>query len=414
MKQFGWILVGVLGAMSLRSATAADAEALYRLTHPRSCPGCDLSQAELPDGIDLSGYDLSRTRFNGARLRSANLQGADFAGADLSGADVSGANLRAAKLATTALVGVDFSRAQTDADFSSIDLTRARFKGSELNGNRFNRAQLVDADLSESKLVGVDFGKVVAPRVNFSASRIENTHFVGAVLSSASFKDLQVPNYNVGKPIDFSGADLNGADFNGANCRGKSFRICTRTDAATTCPAGNKGPCLDFVSALVARNRETLHSTSECKGCDLRGATLDNKGGPRIVLDGADLRYASLYRFNAPDGSFVDAKLQGADIVGDYTRAKMHGADLRADRLMGTFVEAQLQGADLSGADIQMSDYRRANLIKAKLNNALVYGTDLRGADLTGADVQGLRYGNTAKTDATTTCPDGKPGPCAW
>lgn len=132
------------------------------------------------------------------------------------------------------------------------------------------------------------------------------------------------------------------------------------------------------------------------------------------ALDGADLRHASLHRFNAPAGSLNQVKLQGADVVGDYTRAKLEGADLRADRLMGTFVEAQMTGVDLSGADIQMSDYRRAVLVNAKLINTIVYGTDLRGANLTGADVSGLRYGNTAKTDATTTCPNGRAGPCGW
>lgn len=414
MKQFGWMLIAVMGMMSARPALAADPEALYRLTHPKSCLACDLSQAELPEGIDLSGYDLSRARLTGAKLRGANLQSAMLTGVDLNGADLSGSNLRSARWDGVQVRGVDFSRAQLDADFSGADLSAARFKDLQAGGNRFVGATLLETDWRGSTLARVDFARSDLRGADFTGVRMEHGSFVGANAVGVKFTRLQGQRRSLSELIDFSGANLLNADFTEATCGGKGFRLCARSDAATTCPAGNKGPCADFVSAHIARNRQTLNDSSECAGCDLRGATLDNKGGPRIVLDGADLRHASLYRFNAPDGSLNRVKLQGADVVGDYTRAKLEGADLRADRLMGTFVEARMTGADLSGADIQMSDYRRAVLVNAKLVNTLVYGTDLRGADLTGADVSGLRYGNTAKTDASTTCPNGKPGPCAW
>ncbi|NUO77058.1 MAG: pentapeptide repeat-containing protein [Lysobacter sp.] len=414
MKGLVWVLVGTLGMLAAGTARAADPEAVYRLTHPRSCPACDLSQVELAEGMDLSGYDLSRSRLTGAKLRGANLQSAVLTGVDLNGADLSGSNSRSARWDGAQVRGVDLSRAQWDADFSGFDLSAARFKDVQLSGNRFVGATLRDTDWRGSTLARVDWARSDLRGADFTGVRVQQGSFAGANAGGVKFTGLQGQQRAMNDQIDFGGANLLDADFTGATCGGKGFRLCARSDAATTCPAGNKGPCADYVSADIARNKQTLIDTNQCRGCDLRGTTLDSKGGAGVALDGADLRHASLYRFNAPDGSLNQVKLQGADVVGDYSRAKLEGADLRADRLMGSFVEAQMTGADLSGADIQMSDYRRAVLVNAKLINTLVYGTDLRGANLTGADVSGLRYGHTAKTDATTTCPNGRPGPCGW
>ena len=214
-----------------------------------------------------------------------------------------------------------------------------------------------------------------------------------------------------GERIDFTGADLSGANFAEAACNGDVFRHCTRTDAATTCPAGYKGPCQDFGSAVVQRNRDAVIRSLPCTGCELRGVNLDSQGGPQVVLDRSDLSYASLRNFKAPGGSLVQVKLRGANVHGDFTRARLQGADLRAYELAGKFVEAQMRGADLSDTYIS-GDCRRAVLIDAKLVGTTFGDTDLRGANLTGADVTGAHALNRTTTDSTTTCPNGKPGPC--
>lgn len=211
---------------------------------------------------------------------------------------------------------------------------------------------------------------------------------------------------NLPYPIDFSGADLSGANFAEAMCNSGLFRRCARTDAATTCPAGHKGPCLDFATVVAHRNRDILNRSELCPSWDLRGINLDDKGGARVILDRADLSYASLYHFDAPHGSFVQATFLGADLVGNFTRATFQGADLRALRLGGTFVDAQMNSADLSGTQAQLANFQGTVLINARLVRTNLRGVDLRGANLRGADVTEATYLERTKTDATTTCPE--------
>lgn len=433
MKLLGWAVIGVLGVASVGAAWAGDPATVYRLTHPRSCLGCDASQAELPDGIDLSGYDLSKARLDGARARGANLQSAVLAEADLRRADLSGANLQSAVLTQADLreahlngarvqsaqwtgakvTGIDLSGVQVDGDFSGFDLTQARFNSGRLTGARFVGAQLAGTSWRGATVAHVDFARAQATGADFTGARMRaTTSFAGANLVGAKFFQLQLERHMADELIDFTGADLSGANFAEAACSIVVFRHCARTDAATTCPAGYKGPCRDFGSAVVQRNRDAVIRSLPCTGCELRGVNLDFQGGAQVVLDRADLSHASLRHFKAPGGSLVQVKLRGADVHGDFTRARLQGANLRAHALSGTFVEAQMTGADLSGADIQMSDYRRAVLINAKLVGTTLYGTDLRGANLTGADMTGAHYLKQADTDSTTTCPNGKAGPC--
>ncbi|MBZ5555633.1 MAG: pentapeptide repeat-containing protein [Acidobacteriia bacterium] len=81
-------------------------------------------------------------------------------------------------------------------------------------------------------------------------------------------------------------------------------------------------------------------------------------------------------------------------------------------------------GCDLSNANLAAVQAPNAKLVNANLANANFYGGSLRGADLTGAMLDGANLEMVdltgavgavlggAKTDARTTCPNGKPGPC--
>ena len=53
----------------------------------RSCPGCDLRQADFRQA-HLIGADFRGSDLRGADLREANLEGADLTGALLEGADL--------------------------------------------------------------------------------------------------------------------------------------------------------------------------------------------------------------------------------------------------------------------------------------------------------------------------------------
>ena len=87
-------------------------------------------------------------------------------------------------------------------------------------------------------------------------------------------------------------------------------------------------------------------------------------------------------------------------------RAILIGADLREANLTGAVLgEAFLRKADLSGASLFnamlfYADLRVANLCGADLYGADLYGADLRGADLRGADLRGANLCSANLCDA--------------
>ena len=96
---------------------------------------------------------------------------------------------------------------------------------------------------------------------------------------------------------------------------------------------------------------------------------LQDDGGEKADLCGANLCEANLRRAN----------LRGADLCGaNLYEADLRGADLHLANLRG----ADLREADLSGTILRGADLREAGLSKANLR-----GADLRGADLSGADL---------------------------
>jgi uncharacterized protein YjbI with pentapeptide repeats len=105
---------------------------LEKLKSTKSCPKCDLSNANLRYA-DLPGADL----------RDAKLRGADLRGANLGRANLSGANLRDANLTIADLRDADLS----DADLSDADLSGAYLSGAYVSG----------ADLSGANVTGCKF-----------------------------------------------------------------------------------------------------------------------------------------------------------------------------------------------------------------------------------------------------------------
>lgn len=96
---------------------------------------------------------------------------------------------------------------------------------------------------------------------------------------------------------------------------------------------------------------------------------LENEGGKRAVLIGADLR---------------EANLTGANL----SKAILRQADLRGASLFG----ARLFCADLRGADLDCADLRNADLSYADLRVANLRGANLCSANLTGAKLDDVEY----------------------
>jgi uncharacterized protein YjbI with pentapeptide repeats len=92
-----------------------------KLIETKSCPECDLSDANL-SGANLSGAILFLTNLSDADLTNANLYGADLQAANLTEANLTGADLTGADLAETDLTGANLEGAildgATGADFT--------------------------------------------------------------------------------------------------------------------------------------------------------------------------------------------------------------------------------------------------------------------------------------------------------
>ncbi|MDX1977250.1 MAG: pentapeptide repeat-containing protein [Pseudanabaenaceae cyanobacterium bins.68] len=180
----------------------------------------DLAKVDLSKG-NLAGANLSKTDLRRANLAEANLTGANLANADLRGTNLKSANLRGANLRGSKLsLGNGKNATQIPPRFllmwQIVNQPRAgrSLPGANLDGFNLNSANLRNANLIGSKLSWVNF---------------DNANLGGA---------------------DLSEADLNGANFNRANLSGAIFSNAKwsksrvpRTNGATTCPNGRKGPC---------------------------------------------------------------------------------------------------------------------------------------------------------------------------
>ena len=154
---FGWLSIfglatGLLGLVAIPGAGAqalGGDGALSRLLEQRSCPRCQLAEADLVHAdlraVDLRGGQLQRANLGQARLDGARLNSADLSGTSLLGASLRGADLRGARLEGTDLRQADLSGALLDPGA----LARAHWQ----RASGLDIAQLTYADLHNA---GVD------------------------------------------------------------------------------------------------------------------------------------------------------------------------------------------------------------------------------------------------------------------
>jgi hypothetical protein len=122
---------------------------------------------------------------------------------------------------------------------------------------------------------------------------------------------------------------------------------------------------------------------------------LNNDGGERAELSGAELSDANLSDADLHYADLSDADLRRADLSNaDLRYANLSDADLsdanlsHAELSDANLSHANLSHADLSGADLSGADLRYANLSHANLSHANLSGADLRRAEL--SDAKGL------------------------
>lgn len=125
------IALGAIFAL-FPAAYAQDARQIEQVRAGKSCPGCNLFQAEL-SYLDLPGLDLS-----GSRLRQADMSLSTMNGTDFGAANLSVSNMFAGRF--------------SGADFSDSDLARANMVGAYFGGADFRNANLAGAILSGAEL----------------------------------------------------------------------------------------------------------------------------------------------------------------------------------------------------------------------------------------------------------------------
>ena len=102
------------------------------------------------------------------------------------------------------------------------------------------------------------------------------------------------------------------------------------------------------------------------------------------------------------NGSCIDCSLLGANFFNqDLNGVNLTGADLRFSNLTSTrMVGATLRDADFREATIIFSDLTGADLVRTDFRFSALFGSDLPGADLTGAKLQMTDLTNVNFTDA--------------
>jgi hypothetical protein len=169
-------------------------------------------------------------------------------------------------------------------------------------------------------------------------------------------------------------------------------------------------------------------SNADLSGADLSGADLANANLNGAILDNASLfttnlvaatfDNASLRNTNmddayAPGGSFINADLRGANLYfATLSDANLSGANLSDSSLsIYTFERSNLQNANLSGSgisgDMRNTDLRGADLSFTTLWYVSLNNADLRNANLLGAELKvgtsldGITWGNTTCSDGS-------------
>lgn len=134
--------------------------------------GCDKSNINFPNSVNLRGANLQFTNFTNSTLINANLSGAALLGANLNGANLTIANLTFAILT---LANLTFSNAP-NSNLSSAVLLNANLSNANFTGANFSNAVFLDTTISGTNFSG-------------EASNFNNIRSSGLIGTPASLPD---------------------------------------------------------------------------------------------------------------------------------------------------------------------------------------------------------------------------------
>jgi uncharacterized protein YjbI with pentapeptide repeats len=212
-----------------------------------------------------------------------------------------------------------------------------------------------------------------------------------------------------GGRIDFSGKDLAGDDLAGLDFSGGNFRGAKLAGANLR---GDKLVGADFSDADLrqADLSETWIMKARFDHANLHAATLqtiitsvgmDNQRETAASFVGADLSDTSAtVHFSYDD-------MRGVNFTG--TRQSVVLANQSMGMLRSEYVNADLDGANFSKAQLGRLTFRFAKLRGADFRGADLTRVDFTGANLSGADFTGAHFDATVFDDAVTLGATGLP-----
>lgn len=298
-------------------------------------------------------------------LRNSNLSRALFRYVKMYGAQLDSANLRAAV-------------------FEHVDLRGANLRHADLSG-----ATLRDVDLRSADLRGADLRGAVLEDVQLLGCRVDDVRWAGATSMGRLIADDPLVEREITQAMAAESAE----PALRSNRRPRRVKVSSKellrgADLRAMNLAGYKLPRLDCCDAdlRVTDLRNAILTASQFRRADLRGAALQGCILIGADLSGADLRGANLEAVDLDGATLASAVLR---------RSYLHKANLNNTRALGvafqraTLVDAKLLNAVLDEADFSRADLRGADLRKARLRGAVLEDVRLHGALLAGADLSG-------------------------
>lgn len=432
------------------------------------CPPGSFAEWGSHAGADRRDRDLRGCRIVRHNLSGANLEGADLTGADLTGTNLSGANLASVVLADTTITASLWT--------GSVGLTVAQFTATRHN---WNNVALPPIDFSGTVFSGVnpggggytmnylwapgaDLAGAVFDQVNMVSANLLGADLAGATLSVNNLSYAYLTN------ADLTGAEvrdnvLTGASLTGAHVAGAKLwdtplslvwnwlgylpttNPITKAQLLSTDHNWNgtgissffgrgdltntdfRGAGFDLRNATLA---ETQLGGSSVAGMDLRGARFADSGLGTVDFTAADLRGADLTAPHPYVGlgtdytrlvgsSFVDANLEGADLSytdfagANLAGASVVGADVRCATIAApqlTLTQWQSTNHDWAGTKIAAASSLFAGFDFAA-GSYVLHDADFAGLDLSGARFAGIELQRTRFTGATLRNAVGLTGP---
>lgn len=256
---------------------------------------------------------------------------------------------------------------------------------------------------SERNLLEEAAEKVSLPAVDLTGKQLPRVHLQGANLSGASFRSANLSGAVLSK------CGLGGAHFEGASCPQMAVSNSGLQDVnfTNTNLYGAKFYHCDWrdsrgLSFEGADLRKAEFTDCSFNYCDLR-KVFDRDRNVKLTrctftdsdLQGSNLSYADL-----TSCEFVGANLSGTNL----TKANLCGVPLSHAKFADAeLAQVALDRADLRDANLQRANLTNATLSQANLKNANFAGAVLTGASLFGADLSGANFEGANLTDVVLT-----------